>query len=120
MEFENLLQIQANFNSHPPAEGDLSLEWERLNQGEISTHTLPRRATLVEFNYKFRKLSFQLTPSRGGRRSPFTICSVCAKFQLTPSRGGRLLVLFLLGQISRFQLTPSRGGRQSMDLLFNS
>ncbi len=78
-----------NFNSHPPAEGD-SIPVSSVNTSIISTHTLPRRATL-DIRDLGQPRQFQLTPSRGGR--PLGVANLDRRvtFQLTPSRGGRLV-----------------------------
>ena len=100
----------------------------------ISTHDLTRRSTLVSVKSMPAVTSFQLTTSRGGRRSMVITEINTLTFQLTTSRGGRPT-----GQRTRkygytisthdltrrstdyklpsgdklsFQLTTSRGGRQ--------
>ncbi len=73
--------------------------WEYGSILEISTHTLPRRAT-YGINQNLNTIKFQLTPSRGGRLSASTVTLILLHFNSHPPAEGdlssRLQILLLL------------------------
>ena len=80
---------EGNFNSRPHEEVDGLYRNDLIVGRYISTHDLTRRSTLMTITPFSNASTFQLTTSRGGRRS-FALPNPSNKpFQLTTSRGGR-------------------------------
>ena len=98
------------FNSRPRMEGDL--ENSPVSTTFLSFQFTPshggRRTTAQGEKYK---LMFQFTPSHGGRLSALWKAWCGHKFQFTPSHGGRLYTYDEEGHLIMFQFTPSHGGR---------
>ena len=132
------LYHKTSFNSRPHEEADC-LRLTFLAAVSLSTHGLTRRPTRSTKHLRTDTSNFQLTASRGGRRSKAVLLRTILIFQLTASRGGRLFpanhriyrnslsthgltrrptIAKEIFEIMRaFQLTASRGGRLVMKLL---
>ncbi len=74
------------------------------SRAHVERDVVPIRAELVPF-------VFQLTRSRGARRSPNPQHQLFSSFQLTRSRGARLTARTIPARSRSFQLTRSRGAR---------
>ena len=78
-----------NFNSRPSARGDSSGVRPARRRPPISIHAPPRGATVTGFA-RLRRLIFQFTPLREGRRAVVHLLhNQVAQFQFTPLREGR-------------------------------
>ncbi len=102
---------QACFNPRPRREGDLQPHRFSILQ-DVSIHALAGRATQRPQKRVFI-LTFQSTPSQGGRRGLRPEVVTVFMFQSTPSQGGRPGRWFKRQRLTMFQSTPSQGGRRS-------